>query len=101
MIKEEGIVMQYNPHKSTRYKNIEKISTPKNLPELYENRDNCCGCSACYAICPACAISMEPDEEGFLYPIVDANRCIMCYKCISVCVFKKDQQEQGYFSKGD
>ena len=91
---------QYNPHKSTRYKNKEMSSTSKPLPELYENRENCCGCSACYAICPVYAITMEPDEEGFLYPTVDVEKCIHCYKCISVCAFKVDQEAKGYLVRG-
>ena len=88
---------QYTQHKSTRYKNKEKSSSTKPLPELYENRENCCGCSACYAICPVHAISMEPDEEGFLYPTVDADKCIRCYKCLSVCAFKPDQAAKGFY----
>ncbi len=83
---------QYRPHKSTRYKNIENDNSTKKLPELYEKREDCCGCSACYAICPANAISMEPDEEGFLYPTVDAEKCVRCYKCLSICAFKVDQE---------
>ena len=90
----------YHPHKSTRYKNKEKSSSTKTLPELYENRENCCGCSACYAICPVNAITMEPDEEGFLYPTVDAEKCIRCYRCISVCAFKVDQEAKGYLIRG-
>ncbi|MCD7856410.1 MAG: 4Fe-4S binding protein [Clostridiales bacterium] len=39
---------------------------------------------------------MEEDEEGFLYPIVDAEKCIRCYKCLSVCAFKEAQREKGY-----
>ncbi|ODA39131.1 hypothetical protein DSBG_4075 [Desulfosporosinus sp. BG] len=39
---------------------------------------------------------MLPDEEGFLYPVVDAEICIRCYKCLSVCAFKKDQKDKGY-----
>lgn len=92
--------MQYKPHKSTRYKNKEKSNSSKVLPELYENRENCCGCSACYSICPVHAISMEPDEEGFLYPVVDAEKCVRCYRCISVCAFKADQESKGYLVKG-
>ena len=34
------------------------------------------------------AISMLPDSEGFLYPVVDADICIRCYKCVSACSFK-------------
>lgn len=80
--------------------NEEKSNTSKSIPKLYENRENCCGCSACYAICPVHAISMEPDEEGFLYPTVDTEKCVRCYQCISVCVFKIDQESRGYPVRG-
>ena len=91
----------YTPHQSTRYINVgieeieDKPYKGKELPELYENRENCCGCTACHAICPVNAISMKPDEEGFLYPVVDAMKCIRCYKCLSVCVFKEAQREKA------
>ena len=45
----------------------------------------CCGCSACHAACFAGAISMLPDEEGFLQPVVDGGKCIGCGKCEKVC----------------
>lgn len=57
----------------------------KEKPVLYHYKKECCGCSACYAICPRMAISMITDEEGFLYPFIDIKRCISCYKCINVC----------------
>ena len=44
----------------------------KRLPDLCTKKDTCCGCSACATICPVCAISMCPDEKGFLYPLVNA-----------------------------
>jgi len=68
----------------------------KPIPVLYEKKENCCGCTACYAICPVHAISMEPDEEGFLYPIVDEEKCVRCYQCLRVCAFKVDQKAKGY-----
>lgn len=57
---------------------------------LYENKEDCCGCSACYSVCPVSAIQMFPDEEGFLYPIIDEAKCIGCQKCVKVCVFKNN-----------
>lgn len=68
----------------------------KKLPVLYNRKEECCGCTACYAICPIEAITMMPDEEGFLYPIVDSEKCIRCYKCLFVCAFKEEQREKGY-----
>lgn len=91
----------YNPHKSTRYINDDKSTGTKPLPKLYENRENCCGCTACYAICPVQAIIMEPDEEGFLYPTVDAQKCVRCYRCLSVCAFKEAQRKKGYTGGAD
>jgi len=47
--------------------------------------DNCCGCTACYNICPTSAITMQPNDEGFLYPVVDSSRCCNCNKCEKAC----------------
>ena len=49
---------------------------------------DCCGCTACYAICPKGASFLVSDKEGFLYPLVDKSKCIKCYACINVCAFK-------------
>ena len=60
----------------------------KKNPVLFKRKEECCGCTACYAICPRNAITMKEDEEGFEYPIIDQEKCIRCYKCIQVCPFK-------------
>ena len=52
--------------------------------EIKDKKD-CCGCSACQQICPKGCISMQPDDEGFLYPVVDINACIDCGMCEKVC----------------
>ena len=49
--------------------------------------EECCGCSACKNVCPKHAISMEPDALGFLYPKVDASKCVDCGLCEKVCAF--------------
>lgn len=46
---------------------------------------NCCGCNACVQKCPKSCISMFEDEEGFLYPKVDFNKCVDCHLCEKVC----------------
>lgn len=61
------------------------------IPKLTFNKDECCGCTACYSICPKGAIIMSSDEEGFLYPMINADRCIKCHKCLNVCSFKVEQ----------
>lgn len=59
--------------------------------KLYEKKEECCGCSACFSICPKQAITMKEDKEGFLYPVIDVKKCIRCKRCISVCNFKFKQ----------
>ena len=66
------------------------MNNNKPIPVLYENKVDCCGCTACYAICPKNAISMQPDEEGFDYPVVDAEKCIECFACSKVCPIKEE-----------
>lgn len=56
--------------------------------KLFEKKEDCCGCTACYAMCPKSAIEMFIDEQGFVYPRVDESKCIQCYQCVAVCPFK-------------
>lgn len=115
-----------NPDDLHRYirTNFNTELKTKRFPVLFDKKEKCCGCSACYAICPMSrekrsvdskysggkimltvsvkvgkmqiemqteytgAITMMPDEQGFLYPTVDVSMCIGCLKCESVCVFK-------------
>ena len=51
------------------------------------NPTDCCGCTACESVCPRNAIIMQPDAMGFLYPVVDAGKCIECGLCEKVCAF--------------
>ncbi len=50
-----------------------------------DDKANCCGCGACRDVCSRNAITLVPDNEGFLYPQVDAEACIRCGKCVKVC----------------
>ena len=50
-----------------------------------KDKSACCGCSACYAICPKQCITLSADKEGFLYPVVNAEVCINCGLCEKVC----------------
>ena len=40
------------------------------------DKHSCCGCSSCVQKCPKKCISMYEDDEGFLYPVVDKEKCI-------------------------
>lgn len=64
------------------------MNNKKPIPVLFSIKSECCGCTACYAICPQNAITMESDEEGFLYPVVNEEKCVRCYQCLKVCPIK-------------
>ena len=51
-----------------------------NLPH-----EKCYGCQGCRNICPKDAISMQEDEYGYKYPLVDYDKCIKCGLCLKVC----------------
>ena len=55
-------------------------------------KHNCCGCGACMHICPQKCIEMVSDEEGFLYPEVDAQRCTNCGRCTAICPMKEEHE---------
>ena len=49
------------------------------------DKSQCCGCHACALICAKHCITMQEDNEGFLYPVVDVNTCTDCGLCEKVC----------------
>lgn len=56
------------------------------------HKKECPGCHACFNVCPVHAISMKADEEGFLYPVIDEERCIHCGLCARVCqIFNQEK----------
>lgn len=59
------------------------------------SKERCSGCEACGNICPADAIYMELDEEGFYYPKVRQDRCISCGRCVQVCPSLNLLQQDG------
>lgn len=61
---------------------LKNIETEK---VLANGKVNCCGCGACANICPKRCITMQEDEEGFLYPKIDYSKCIKCGLCLKVC----------------
>ena len=68
--------------------------------ELFTEKKNCCGCSACKDACPADAIQMVLDREGFWYPWIDRKLCVGCKRCEQVCPIKHpagEKQQNIYF----
>lgn len=64
---------------------------------LFTQKDECCGCTACEHICPEHAIKMTADEEGFLYPQINAEQCIECGLCKKVCAFQNGYDTSNNF----
>lgn len=65
-----------------------------------KNKSECCGCTACFNICPQKAIKMEADSEGFLYPVINQEKCIGCGLCEKICPVMhrhtRKEETEGY-----
>lgn len=48
-------------------------------------RKYCTGCTACASVCPKGCITMAADEDGFLCPVIDAEKCVSCGLCEKTC----------------
>lgn len=48
-------------------------------------KSECCGCGACSQVCPRKCITITPNEDGFLFPVIDSSSCIHCHLCEKVC----------------
>lgn len=64
----------------------------KNMKVL-ENEKLCVGCGLCARVCDKNAITMSASEGGFLYPQIDAEKCVSCSKCKSFCPVGKERRE--------
>ena len=68
------------------------------------NKEDCCGCTACESICGTKAITLKSDEEGFLYPKVNIDKCIDCHLCEKVCPIINrnklfiDKEKQSFYA---
>lgn len=71
----------------------------------FKSKSGCCGCRACESICPAGAVAACEDNEGFAYPLINAEKCVNCGLCDKACpmvsIKKNPRSEyaQACFSK--
>lgn len=66
---------------------------------IFEESKDCCGCTACYNVCPKDAIYMNMDKQGFLYPKIDDSQCINCGLCKKVCSFQQKCEVEPVFEQ--
>lgn len=52
---------------------------------LYSEDKDCCGCGGCASVCPKNAISMKKNQDGFLFPEINQEKCIECGLCKKSC----------------
>lgn len=63
--------------------------------QLFKSGKECCGCGSCINICPKNAISMKPDDMGFLYPNIDQSLCVDCGLCVKSCAFQNIREKNS------
>lgn len=61
-----------------------------------KNKADCTGCRACEQLCPVKCIQMVEDENGFLFPKIDEEKCINCGLCQRRCpqINRKEEKRE-------
>lgn len=61
------------------------------------SENECTGCLACENICKSNAITVMPDRDGFLYPVIDNTLCVNCGACKNVCPVEKCKINPNFY----
>ncbi|SHJ51657.1 Coenzyme F420-reducing hydrogenase, beta subunit [Hespellia stercorisuis DSM 15480] len=56
------------------------------------SKAKCTGCAACADSCPKNCIEMKYDNEGFLFPSRDTQKCVECHMCERSCPIVTDKK---------
>lgn len=65
---------------------------------LTGDKHSCTGCVACVNICSRRCISMQEDEDGYVFPFIDKSNCINCHQCEKVCPIEHVPEQQNGLS---
>lgn len=68
--------------------------------KLVHKKECCSGCSACMYVCKHGAITMQSDEKGFKYPIINTEKCVECNMCRKNCAFHNDIKNENQIILG-
>ena len=69
------------------------------MQRILNDLDRCYGCFACENVCPTHCIEMKENEEGFLIPFFNAEKCIHCNLCEKSCQMFNDISDKTIFDK--
>ena len=71
----------------------------KNKVINFNFENNCYGCRNCENICPQKAIKMVENQEGFLIPKIDYEKCVDCGLCAQKCPYLQVNKNQSLQEK--
>lgn len=77
------------------------LSAVRDLPRKHPGPDiaapaSCSACSACVAVCPTGALSMEKDAAGFWRPTLDKAKCVECGACTKACPVRTPPERPAF-----
>ena len=52
---------------------------------MIEIDNKCTACGACAVVCPKKCITVTANDRGFIYPIINIEKCVDCHACEGVC----------------
>lgn len=71
-----------------------------NSVQQIKEKEKCCGCGICAAICPVGAIRLEIEQNGRCEPCI-SDSCVSCGACLTTCPQYKFDAEKNTESKAE
>ena len=57
---------------------------------------DCSACGACIDACPKEAICFREDRQGYIYPVINEQKCVSCGACSKVCANENAEEEMDF-----